>query len=183
MSFGADMVKRMIENYERGYKEEQEPISPNSGNRGTICFDMDGTIADLYAIPNWIEKLQAEDPTPYADAKPMVDMEELGKILNILSDQGWEIRVISWLAKDSSPAYKTAVRKAKREWLEKYNFPAHKVHLVQYGTTKANCLRGKVDFAILIDDNQKVRDGWHLGDTIDPMNEDIIERLRELVEG
>ena len=32
-----------------------------------ICFDMDGTIADLYAVPGWLEKLRAEDATPYRD--------------------------------------------------------------------------------------------------------------------
>lgn len=152
-------------------------------NRGMICFDMDGTIADLYAVPDWLDKLRAEDASPYRDAEPLVDMEELAAVLNVLIDQGWEIRVISWLSMSGSKAYNAEVRKAKREWLEKYNFPANKIHLVQYGTTKANCVRKQAEFAILIDDNEKVRDGWHLGDTIDPMNDDIIECLRELAEG
>ena len=34
-----------------------------------ICFDMDGTIADLYAVDNWLAKLRAEDETPYQEAK------------------------------------------------------------------------------------------------------------------
>lgn len=178
MSFGSDMVARMIADYENN-PSKWTPVQ----SRGMICFDMDGTIADLYAVPNWLEKLRAEDPSPYVEAEPMVDMEELANVLTALVNQGWEIRVISWLSKDGTPAYNAAVRKAKREWLERYNFPANKVHLVQYGTTKANCVRKQADFAILIDDNQKVRDGWHLGDTIDPMNEDIIECLRNLVEG
>ena len=29
-----------------------------------VVFDMDGTIADLYAVPNWLQMLRAEDPTP-----------------------------------------------------------------------------------------------------------------------
>ena len=40
-----------------------------------ICFDMDGTIADLYAVNNWQNMLRAYDPTPYATAEPMWDME------------------------------------------------------------------------------------------------------------
>jgi hypothetical protein len=36
--------------------------------------------------------------------------------------------------------------------------------------------------AILIDDNAKVREGWHLGETIDPTACDIIEILRSLLE-
>ena len=70
-----------------------------------ICFDMDGTIADLYAVPNWLEKLRADDPSPYEDAAPMWDMERLREILLALSAEGWEIRVISWLSKDSSEEY------------------------------------------------------------------------------
>src|SRR5699024_11381467 len=95
-----------------------------------ICFDMDGTITDLYAVPDWLAKLRADDPSPYRDAAPMWDMTRLREILLKLSVEGWEIRVISWLSKDSTEEYKEAVRQAKREWLERYNFPADKVHLV-----------------------------------------------------
>ena len=146
-----------------------------------ICFDMDGTIADLYAIPNWLTKLRAEDASPYAEAAPMWDMEKLRDILLKLISKGWEIRVISWLSKDSTEEYKETVRQAKREWLTRYDFPADKVHLVAYGTTKADCVRRIAEAAILVDDNEKVRNGWHLGETIDPMNGDLLERLEELL--
>ena len=33
-----------------------------------IVFDMDGTIADLYGVENWLPKLRAYDPTPYQTA-------------------------------------------------------------------------------------------------------------------
>lgn len=145
-----------------------------------ICFDMDGTIADLYAVPGWLEKLRAEDATPYRDAPPMWDMARLREALIALVDDGWEIRVISWLAKDSTPAYKKAVRAAKREWLTRYNFPANKVHLVAYGTTKANAIRNAgAAPGILIDDNKKVRDGWSMGDAIDPLSTDDLPTLLE----
>ena len=29
-----------------------------------IYFDMDGTIADLYAVDGWLDMLRAYDPTP-----------------------------------------------------------------------------------------------------------------------
>lgn len=148
-----------------------------------ICFDMDGTIADLYAVPNWLEKLRSEDPSPYLDAEPMWDMAKLREVLLKLSAQGWEIRVISWLSKDSSEDYKAAVRAAKLCWLEFHHFPHDKAHLVAYGTTKANCVRRIADAAILIDDNQKVREDWHLGETIDPMDGNLLERLEGLLEG
>ena len=88
-----------------------------------LCFDMDGTIADLYGVDDWLKDLMNENPYPYTVAKPLCDIEELNTVLNKLIEQGWEIRVISWLAKDSSNSYKTAVRDAKRTWLAKYNFP------------------------------------------------------------
>ena len=146
-----------------------------------ICFDMDGTIADLYSVPNWLDKLRAEDSSPYSDATPMWNMEELRKILLLLISEGWEVRVISWLSKDSSESYKDGVRKAKLEWLAKYDFPYRRCHLVAYGTTKADCVRRWASPAILVDDNEKVRNGWHLGETIDPTKVDLIEELRKLL--
>lgn len=146
-----------------------------------LVFDMDGTIADLYGVPNWLPMLRAEDPTPYRVAEPMWDMAKLREILLTLIGQGWEVRVVSWLSKDASPEYNKAVRAAKREWLDRHNFPADKVHLVAYGATKADSVRKSATAAILIDDNAKVRDGWHLGDTIDPTDGDLLERLEALV--
>ena len=35
-----------------------------------VCFDMDGTIADLYGVNGWLEYLQAENPWPYLAARP-----------------------------------------------------------------------------------------------------------------
>lgn len=146
-----------------------------------ICFDMDGTIADLYAVPNWLDKLRVGDASPYAEAAPMWDMKALREVLLKLVDRGYEIRIISWLSKDSTEEYKTAVRKAKREWLAKYNFPADKCHFIAYGRTKADCIRHIADApAFLIDDNKKVRDGWHLGESIDPTEVNLLEILSAL---
>lgn len=145
-----------------------------------ISFDMDGTIADLYAVPEWLAKLRAEDVSPYEEAPPMWDMEELRRVILALIDAGYEIRVISWLAKNSSPQFKAATRAAKRAWLERYNFPADKVHLIAYGRTKATALRdAEVECAVLVDDDRKVRQGWTLGDTIDPTATDNLPLLLE----
>lgn len=149
--------------------------------RKMICFDMDGTIADLYSVSNWLSKLRSEDPTPYEDAAPMHDMNKLNETLRLLQQAGWEIRIITWLSKNSSESYKAAVRKAKLAWLEKWGFVFDKFHGVQYGATKANSVRKCADMAILIDDNQKVRDGWHLGATIDPVNENLLDALAALL--
>jgi phosphoglycolate phosphatase-like HAD superfamily hydrolase len=148
-----------------------------------ICFDMDGTIANLYGVSGWLEKLRAFDPTPYAEAEPMWDMEELAEVLMALKSVGTEIRIITWLSKETTSEYDNLVREAKREWLEKCGFPFDNFHGVAYGTTKANCVRKYLDEgeAILIDDNAKVREGWHLGEAIDPTAIDIVEYLKGLL--
>ena len=146
----------------------------------TLVFDMDGTIADLYGVKGWLKMLRAEDPTPYEKAKPMYDMMLLTAILWVLKNDGWRIAVTSWLAKDSTPAYDAKVRQAKKNWLDRYDFPYDEIHLVKYGTTKANCTRKHGGVQILVDDNEKVRNGWHLGDTINA-NENIIPILSGLI--
>ena len=145
-----------------------------------LVFDMDGTIANLYGVKNWLADLKAENPRPYKVAKPMYDMDVLASILGLLRLNGWKIVVTSWLSMDSTESYDKEVRKAKREWLARYQFPADEIHLVKYGTTKANCTRNLGGYQVLVDDNEKVRKGWHLGDTINA-NENIIEKLVDLL--
>ena len=135
-----------------------------------IVFDMDGTLAATYSVPNWLKMLRAFDATPYIAAKPIYDMARLNQLISELKAAGWRIAVTSWLSKESTPAYDAAVRKAKIEWLAAHGFAFDEIHLVKYGTTKADCTRNKAEYQILVDDNEKVRAGWHLGPTIDATN-------------
>ena len=145
-----------------------------------ICLDMDGTFVNLYGVENWLEDLRSFNPRPYIVAEPMYDMDTLKVILEMLKLQGWTIAVTSWLSMGSTREYDKLVRQAKREWLERYDFPFDEIHLVQYGTTKANCTRKLGGYQILVDDNEQVRNGWHLGDTINA-NENILEKLVDLL--
>jgi hypothetical protein len=146
----------------------------------TLVFDMDGTIADLYGVEGWLPMLRAENALPYEIAAPFYDMVMLNEILNVLRNDGWRVVVTTWLAKDATKAYDKKVRAAKLNWLDRYNFPYDEIHLVKYGTTKANCTRKHGGFQILVDDNAKVRQGWSLGETIDA-NENIIPALQRLI--
>lgn len=145
-----------------------------------LVFDMDGTIADFYGVPNWLDYLKANDTTPYVVAKPLYDTEVLNTVLELLKLSGYKIIVTSWLAKGSPKEYDKAVRKAKINWLKEMNFPADEIHIVKYGTTKANCTRKLGGYQILVDDNATVRKGWNLGSTIDA-TENIMKALVDLL--
>jgi hypothetical protein len=149
-----------------------------------ICFDMDGTIADLYGVENWLEKLRAYDASPYLTAKPMCDMEELAFLLEVAQHRGIEVRIITWLSKDTNKDYDNMVRIAKQAWLKAQGLTIDHFHGVAYGATKANSVRQYLeneDTAILFDDNAKVRQGWHLGDAYDPNDCDICEVLKKVL--
>ena len=79
-----------------------------------------------------------------------------------------------------NPTYDAEVRMAKINWLDAFAFPYDEVHLVKYGTTKANCTRKLGGYQVLVDDNKKVRDGWTLGATIDATT-NIMDALESLL--
>ena len=144
-----------------------------------LVFDMDGVTVGLYNVEDWLPMLRAENPLPYEIAKPLVDMVELRVVLMELKKQGWHIAITSWLSKGASFEYDNKVRQAKKDWLDKYNFPYDELHFLRYGTTKANATRAKGGYQILIDDNEKIRGGWRLGATIDGAG-DFITALKKL---
>ena len=125
-----------------------------------INFDMDGTIADLYAVDNWLAYLEAEDAFPYENAKPMMRFSALARILNRLQKEGYEIAIISWLSKTGSEAYNAEVTKAKQEWLRKHLPSVHwdSITIVEYGTPKQMFCECAED--ILFDDEARNRDNW-----------------------
>ena len=123
-----------------------------------IYFDMDGTIANLYGNPNWLDMLRSFDPTPYATAAPLVNMNSLARKLNALRREGWHIGIVSWLSKETTPEYDEAVTKAKREWLDKHLHSVRwdTIKVVEYGTNKYNACGG----GILFDDEEGNRNAW-----------------------
>ena len=145
----------------------------------TIYFDMDGTIANLYEVENWLPKLINSDPTPYEEAEPMVNMNDLGGLLKNLQNEGIKIGIVSWLAKNSTKEYDKAVRAAKRKWLkENIDITFDEIHIVKYGTRKDYIVKDKN--GLLFDDELNNRNNWK-GLAIDPTEEDINEVLRKLM--
>lgn len=122
-----------------------------------INFDMDGTIADLYGVANWLDYLIAEDATPYAVAKPLVNMQILARLLNKLQRNGYTINIISWTSKNGSDAYNSLVADVKKAWLKKHlkSVKFNNIFVVPYGTPKNTIADG-----ILFDDEEKNRTTW-----------------------
>ena len=123
-----------------------------------IWFDMDGTIADLYGVNGWLDYLMAGDAFPYANAKPLLNMNLLARYLNKAIAQGHEVGVISWLAKNSNSEYDEKVKAAKLDWLNTHlkSVTFTTIHIVAYGTNKLNtCGEG-----ILFDDEAPNREAW-----------------------
>lgn len=144
----------------------------------TINFDMDGTLVDLYGVPNWLEMLINEDTTPYEVARPLVNFSVLARLLNKLISEGYTVNIISWTSKGGSPEYNEAVAAVKREYLKKH-LPSVKfsnIYIVPYGTPKYTLSKG-----ILFDDEDKNRSEWrkNSGRVFDET--DIINILKALL--
>lgn len=141
-----------------------------------IYFDMDGTIADLYGVPNWLEYLVNGDTLPYKAARPLVNMNTLARLLNRLQADGYHIGIVSWLSKSGTESYNEAVTKAKLAWLNKHLHSVHwdEIVIVPYGTPKHEVV--SVD-GILFDDEEHNRTDW-TGTAYDVEN--IIEILKGL---
>ena len=126
----------------------------------TINFDMDGTIADLYGVDNWLDYLIAGDVFPYETAEPLLRLSALARRLNNLQKNGYNLAVISWLSKNGTDEYNAEVEMVKRKWLAKH-LPSVKwdaIHIVPYGTPKQNFCENPLD--ILFDDEAKNRENW-----------------------
>ena len=142
-----------------------------------IYFDMDGTIADLYGVDGWLEMLRAYDETPYEQAKVMLNMSYLARLLNTLQKQGYKIGIVSWLSKCPQPAFDLFVTNAKYGWLHKHLKSVHfdEIKIVAHGTPKSQAVL--YGGGILFDDEQGNRNEWK-GQAYDEKN--ILEILKKL---
>jgi hypothetical protein len=142
-----------------------------------IWFDMDGTIADLYGVDNWLDMLINEDPTPYETARPLINLSRLARYLNRIQSKGYKIGIISWLSKSSTSEYDTLVTGAKTFWLN-LHLPSVKwdeIKIVPYGTNKwETCKNG-----YLFDDEAHNRAAWENGAAYEPKY--IFEILAKIV--
>ena len=146
----------------------------------TVWFDMDGTLADLYGVDQWLPKLRASDPSPYAEAKPMLNFSLLARYLNKLQAKGYNIGIISWASKGGSKSYNEEVANTKLEWLKTHlrSVSWNRIVITVYGVEKSRYMKETDD--ILFDDNEEIRNSW-LGDAYEPS--EIMTILKRLVNG
>ena len=126
-----------------------------------IWFDMDGTIADLYGVADWLPAIRARDTRPYEAARGIGNLAHIARLLKKARAMGHEIGIISWTAKVDDPAYDKRVATAKREWLHRHlpSVTWDEIKVVKFGTDKKTATGG----GILFDDEEPNRTAWGAG--------------------
>lgn len=124
-------------------------------SRKVVYLDMDGTIANLYGVSDWLPKLEKEEQGLFLNLEPLVTEEEL---LNTFPKDEYEIRILSMTPNAASQEYCEIVKREKDLWLNTF-FPnsISKRIYKKYGKSKnlRNCVN-----TILVDDNKTIRMLW-----------------------
>ena len=126
----------------------------------TIYFDMDGTIADLYGVENWLDYLTNYNTYPYDEAKPLINFSAFARRIHKMQKNGFKFGIVSWLSKKGTKEYNDAVTNSKIKWLKKH-LPSvvwDEIHIVSYGTPKSKVVENKNGF--LFDDELNNRIEW-----------------------
>lgn len=143
---------------------------------------MDGTIADLYGVNNWLEYLLKSDVKPYKCAKGL-NLKAVARAMNKAIQCGYEIGIITWLPKGAHMDYREEVARVKIEWVRKHlksvDIKAQNFHILRYGSPK-ELKAQKGD--ILFDDEITNRENWErahgMGTSFEPC--DIVKVLNSL---
>lgn len=140
-----------------------------------IWLDCDGTWIDLYGVDGWLDMLIAEDPTPYAIAKPLVNLSWLARTIHELQNIGYKVGIISWLSKSGSVEYNELVTETKIQYFRTHlpSVQFDEIHIVPYGTPKSTCGQG-----YLFDDEENNRQEWK---GIAYSEQDLIKTLRKFL--
>lgn len=119
-----------------------------------VYLDMDGTIADLYGQPDWLGAIRSEALGLFLRARPLVSEKVL---LEKFPKEKYEIVILSMTPKGASLEYCERVIEEKNAWVDKY-FPSLTKRIYKkYGHNKN--LKNSTN-AILIDDNEIIRNNW-----------------------
>ena len=134
----------------------------------TFYFDMDGVLAGLYNVPNWLEYLENEDTTPYAVAKPALNFSLLARRIHQLQRKGYKVGIISWLSKSGTNEYNAAVTTIKKAWLKKHlpSVDWNETIIIPYGTPSTIVLMTSMLYFLMMKSatamHGKAKRAWHL---------------------
>ena len=128
----------------------------------TVYLDMDGTIADLYGIEGWLDRLHNEDKTIFLECAPLISEKEL---LNRFPAEQYEIKILSMTPLGATDEYCANVAEQKSAWLDCYFPTLTKRIYKKYGHNKN--LKGSAS-AILVDDSAPIRATFR-GTAINPV--------------
>lgn len=131
-----------------------------------IFFDMDGTIAELYKVKDWLPALRSYDWSVYDRCLPRAHYERINDAIEALIENGWQVGVITWASKGIGWGRELdAITETKFEWLCRF-FPAladGRFACLPYGYDKAQFVEEMGDAyenIYLVDDNKEVRAEW-----------------------
>lgn len=132
-----------------------------------IWFDMDGTIAELYKVKDWLKYFELQDRDIYSICLPRNKFQEINETIEALAESGWEVGVITWASRTLDPDEPqedyNLIYENKLNWLCKY-FPALVLHghfyCIPYGMDKTEMVHDTGDVIYLVDDNKEVRKQW-----------------------
>ena len=135
----------------------------------SIWFDMDGTIAELYKVKNWLSDLRSNDWSVYDRCLPRAHYERINAAIEALIENGWQVGVITWASKGIDFGGElNAISDIKFEWLCRF-FPAladGRFACIPYGYDKGQFMLemyddyNPYDISYLVDDNKEVRAAW-----------------------
>ena len=127
-----------------------------------VYFDMDGTIYDLYNLPDWLAKLRNEI-SPFLDTESLVDIKTMAHLINVLRIQGNTFGVITWLPRDASEYFEELCAQDKAEILDRdFGTDAFDTfEAIKFGTPKHTTVgRPLTREDVLIDDNWEILSEW-----------------------
>ena len=129
-----------------------------------IYFDLDGTVYDLFGVPNWLEKLNTEDVSVYSEGSSLF-ANDFYKVVSALMRYGVRFGVITWGSMTATPEFAEQTREVKLNWVQE-NLPFVETFVYQeYGTPKQQAIKNRTKNDILIDDNSDVLRVWINGNT------------------
>lgn len=125
-----------------------------------IYFDMDGTLADFYGQPDWLDKLRTETEGAFIDCKPLFDESRFFSVVSRLLAVGVRFGVITWLPMQASPEYEKICTAEKIDWCKQFLPFISEFSAQSYGIPKQYAIKKHAFTEILIDDNLEVCETW-----------------------